>query len=79
MIPVITRGPGTGQDATVAEAVARHGDWSRHVACLAGPPAMVGAVADVLAAMGMPAEHIRHDPVTDLVADAGAEREGADS
>ncbi|MFE1308238.1 globin domain-containing protein [Streptomyces sp. NPDC058755] len=79
VIPVITRGPGTGQDATVAEAVARHGDWSRHVACLAGPPAMVGAVADVLAAMGMPAERIRHDPVTDLVADAGAEREGADS
>ncbi|MER6098000.1 globin domain-containing protein [Streptomyces sp. NPDC001728] len=64
VIPVIGQGRGAGQEATMAEAVARHGRWQRHVACLGGPPAMVGAVADVLAATGVPAERIRHDPVS---------------
>ncbi|MQY16158.1 Flavohemoprotein [Streptomyces sp. RB5] len=51
-----------GEHGTVADAVARHGDWSGHVACVSGPPPMVAAVTDVLAAMGVPPERIRHDP-----------------
>ncbi|WP_030410017.1 globin domain-containing protein [Streptomyces sp. NRRL S-1448] len=49
----------------LAEAVARDGQWSPHLAFVSGPPAMVGATVARLTAAGMPADHIRHDPVPD--------------
>ncbi|MGX1855370.1 globin domain-containing protein [Streptomyces sp. NPDC055299] len=49
----------------LAEAVARAGQWSRHLAFVSGPAAMVGATVARLTAAGMPADHIRHDPIPD--------------
>ncbi|TJZ59302.1 flavohemoprotein [Streptomyces piniterrae] len=46
----------------LAEAVARHGDWSGHLAYVSGPPAMVTAVLRRLAARNLPADRIRHSP-----------------
>ncbi|WP_406213822.1 globin domain-containing protein [Streptomyces decoyicus] len=47
----------------LAEAVARDGQWSHHLAFVSGPAAMVGATVARLTATGIPADHIRHDPV----------------
>ncbi|WP_051804627.1 globin domain-containing protein [Streptomyces griseus] len=47
----------------VADAVVRHGDWSGHLVRVSGPPAMVTATLDLLAEAGVPAAHVRHDPV----------------
>ncbi|MFF4403014.1 globin domain-containing protein [Streptomyces sp. NPDC001262] len=69
------------EEQTLAEAVARHGDWTRHLAFVSGPPAAVGAVATRLAALGLPAEHIRHDPLPGMPALTGRRAEaleGAD-
>ncbi|MFG2491071.1 globin domain-containing protein [Streptomyces caniferus] len=49
----------------LAEAVAREGRWSDHLAFVSGPAAMVGATVARLTAAGMPADHMRHDPVPD--------------
>nr|WP_310723001.1 globin domain-containing protein [Streptomyces sp. N2A] len=49
----------------LAEAVARDGPWSSHLAFVSGPAAMVGATVARLTTAGMPADHIRHDPVPD--------------
>ncbi|MGW2025815.1 globin domain-containing protein [Streptomyces decoyicus] len=49
----------------LAEAVARDGQWSHHVAFVSGPAAMVGATVARLTATGVPADHLRHDPVPD--------------
>lgn len=55
-------GPPAGY-GPLAEAVARDGQWSHHLAFVSGPPAMVGATVARLTATGIPADHIRHDPV----------------
>ncbi|MFD8542421.1 globin domain-containing protein [Streptomyces sp. NPDC059649] len=49
----------------LAEAVARHGRWSHHLAFVSGPAAMVGATVARLTAAGLPADQIRHDPAPD--------------
>ncbi|MFJ9469870.1 globin domain-containing protein [Streptomyces caniferus] len=49
----------------LAEAVAREGRWPDHLAFVSGPAAMVGATVARLTAAGMPADHMRHDPVPD--------------
>ncbi|MDR3082273.1 MAG: hypothetical protein LBV60_15340, partial [Streptomyces sp.] len=67
VIPVIDEGPGASAAGSVAEAVARHGDWSDHIAYVSGPPAMVTAVAWRLSGLGLPADRIRHDPVAGMV------------
>ncbi|WP_234383414.1 globin domain-containing protein [Streptomyces dysideae] len=67
VVPVIGEGPGAAEDGTVADAVARHGDWSRHHAYVSGPPAMVTAMVRRLTAMNLPADRIRHDPVDGTV------------
>ncbi|GHA92223.1 oxidoreductase [Streptomyces termitum] len=63
VVPVVDGRPGDPAAGSPAEAVARHGDWSGHVAYVSGPPAMVASVVERLAAAGTPAERLRHDPV----------------
>ncbi|TGB03248.1 flavohemoprotein [Streptomyces palmae] len=48
---------------SLADAVARHGDWSGHLAYLSGPPGMVAEVERRLAELRLPPEEIRRDPV----------------
>ncbi|MFF2775386.1 globin domain-containing protein [Streptomyces sp. NPDC058052] len=63
VVPVVGERAGGAEQGSVADAVARHGDWSRHLAYVSGPPAMVTATLDRLADAGVPAGRIRHDPV----------------
>ncbi|MEV8475599.1 globin domain-containing protein [Streptomyces sp. NPDC051173] len=63
VVPVIGEGPATDPYRPLAEAVARHGDWSGHLALVSGPPAMVRATVAGLVGARLPAEHIRHDPL----------------
>ncbi|MFJ9614215.1 globin domain-containing protein [Streptomyces noursei] len=56
-----------GEYGPLAEAVARDGQWSGHVAFVSGPAGMVGATVARLVAGGMLADRIRHDPVPDLM------------
>ncbi|GAA3506993.1 globin domain-containing protein [Streptomyces showdoensis] len=63
VVPVIGAGHGAPGEDSLADAVTRHGDWSRHVAYLSGPPAMVTAVAGALLETGVPAGRVLHDPV----------------
>ncbi|WP_171168259.1 globin domain-containing protein [Streptomyces sp. I05A-00742] len=63
VVPVIEDEPGPGAWESVADAVLRHGDWSRHTAFVAGPPALVRATATRLLAAGVPAARVRHDPL----------------
>ncbi|WP_367320423.1 globin domain-containing protein [Streptomyces sp. HUAS ZL42] len=64
VVPVLGAGTVAAEDGSVADAVARLGDWSRHlVAYVSGPPAMVSATVRRLTAMNLPADRIRHDPV----------------
>ncbi|MFJ4906292.1 globin domain-containing protein [Streptomyces sp. NPDC093249] len=66
VVPVIGEGPGAGGDRSVVEAVTRYGDWSGHLAYVSGPPAMVTATVRRLTAMNLPADHVRHDPVSGM-------------
>ena len=59
----------------LAEAVARDGQWSHHLAFVSGPAAMVGATVARLTATGIPADHIRHDPVPESTDPADRPRE----
>ncbi|MET9885583.1 globin domain-containing protein [Streptomyces sp. NPDC006430] len=74
VVPVIGAGPAAaeygsvGEYGSVDEAVAGGGDWSRHLAYVSGPPAMVRATVRRLAAMKVPADQVRHDPVTGTAA-----------
>ncbi|MFB7380394.1 globin domain-containing protein [Kitasatospora purpeofusca] len=47
----------------LAEAVGRAADWSEHRACVSGPAGLVDEVRTRLAAAGLPAARIHHDPV----------------
>jgi NAD(P)H-flavin reductase/hemoglobin-like flavoprotein len=47
-----------GQSGSLPEVAARHGDWSRHDAYLAGPTEMVTETAARLAAAGMPRDQV---------------------
>jgi NAD(P)H-flavin reductase/hemoglobin-like flavoprotein len=47
-----------GQTGSLPEVVARHGDWSRHDAYLAGPTEMVTETVARLAAAGMPHDQV---------------------
>ncbi|WP_246042553.1 globin domain-containing protein [Streptomyces globosus] len=62
VVPVL--GQADGGRHGLAEAVARGGDWSAHLAYVSGPPAAVSAAVRQLSALGVPADRIRHDPVT---------------
>ncbi|MEV7279457.1 globin domain-containing protein [Streptomyces sp. NPDC093111] len=65
VVPVI--GAGTGpEDDSLPDALTRHGDWSRHLAYVSGPPGMVDAVVRRLVETDLPAERVRHDPVGGL-------------
>ncbi|MFD8013171.1 globin domain-containing protein [Streptomyces sp. NPDC058955] len=63
VVPVVGEHAAGAEAGTVADAVVRHGDWSRHLAYVSGPPAMVTATLDRLADAGLPAGRARHDPV----------------
>ncbi|MFE7784833.1 globin domain-containing protein [Streptomyces nigrescens] len=65
VVTVLDEGAAAGAYGPVAEAVARHGDWSGHLAYVSGPPAMVGATVSRLTGAGLPADRIRHDPLLD--------------
>ncbi len=61
VVPVIGGGTRAAEGGVVADAVARHGDWSEHLAYVSGPPAMVTATVRQLTAMSVPADRIRHE------------------
>ncbi|MFE0703843.1 globin domain-containing protein [Streptomyces sp. NPDC058872] len=63
VVPVVGEGLGTDEETSIAAVVARHTDWSGHLAYVSGPPAMVAATVRRLTARGMPADRIRHDPI----------------
>ncbi|HUL24460.1 MAG TPA: globin domain-containing protein [Streptosporangiaceae bacterium] len=48
----------TGETGSLPEVVARHGDWSRHEAYLAGPTEMVQEAVTRLTSAGMAKDHI---------------------
>ncbi|MFF4217054.1 globin domain-containing protein [Streptomyces nondiastaticus] len=62
---VVGEGPGPGEFGALADVVAGHGDWSRRLAFVSGPPAMAAPLVARLAADGVPAGRIRHDPLPD--------------
>jgi NAD(P)H-flavin reductase len=62
VVPVISEGePGPYASGLVTDAVAAYGEWSQHEVFLAGPPPMLAATSDVLAQLGIAADHIHHD------------------
>ncbi|MFJ9661680.1 globin domain-containing protein [Streptomyces griseoflavus] len=65
VVRVTEDGSGPCEPGSVGAAVARHGDFTGHVTYVSGPPAMVTAVTRHLAALGLPADRVRHDPVPD--------------
>ncbi|GGX93497.1 globin domain-containing protein [Streptomyces hiroshimensis] len=65
---VVGEGPGPGEHHALAEVVAGHGGWSRHLAYVSGPPSMAGPLVARLTAgpsPALPAARIRHDPLPD--------------
>ncbi|CAM5467402.1 globin domain-containing protein [Streptomyces abikoensis] len=60
---VLGEGPGRGEYGALADVVAGHSDWSRHLAFVSGPPELAGPLVARLTAAGVPAGHIRHDPL----------------
>ncbi|WP_367129693.1 MULTISPECIES: globin domain-containing protein [Streptomyces] len=62
---VTGEGPGPGEYGALADVVAGHGDWSRHLAFVSGPPDMAGPLVARLTAEGVPAARVRHDPLPD--------------
>ncbi|MCS0600102.1 globin domain-containing protein [Streptomyces sp. LP11] len=65
VVPVLGEGPGGTADGSVADAVARHTDWSGHLAYVSGPPRMITATVRALTARHLPPDRVRHDPVAD--------------
>ncbi|MCA6095968.1 flavohemoprotein [Streptomyces sp. SCA3-4] len=66
VVPVLDEGSGPGAgNGTVADALARHGDWTGHRAYVSGPPGMVRVTVRRLRELGVSAAHIHHDPVPD--------------
>lgn len=65
VVRVTEDGSGRCEHGPVGAAVARHGDFTGHVAYVSGPPAMVTAVTRHLSVLGLPADRVRHDPVPD--------------
>ncbi|GHF59647.1 oxidoreductase [Streptomyces mashuensis] len=65
VVPVFSREPGPAGTpvGTVADALREQDDWSERLAYVSGPPRMVAATVARLTALGLPADHIRHDPV----------------
>ncbi|GAA0393861.1 globin domain-containing protein [Streptomyces luteireticuli] len=61
--PLVADEPEPRAWESLAGAVLRHGDWSGHTAYLGGPPALVATAAARLTAAGIPAGHVRHDPL----------------
>ncbi|MFB6888334.1 globin domain-containing protein [Kitasatospora sp. NPDC056327] len=62
-VPDDAAGGPAGVGGRLAEAVSRAGDWSEHLACVSGPAGLVDEVRARLAASGLPAARIHHDPV----------------
>ncbi|MGV9842885.1 globin domain-containing protein [Streptomyces fungicidicus] len=62
-VRVTEDGTGPSEHGPVPVALARHGDFTGHVAYVSGPPVMVTATVRHLAGRGLPADQIRHDPV----------------
>jgi NAD(P)H-flavin reductase len=50
------------ESGDLPDVVARHGPWTGYRAVVAGPREMVSAMLQVLPELGVPAEHIVHDP-----------------
>ncbi|ARZ68840.1 flavohemoprotein [Streptomyces albireticuli] len=65
VVPVLGTGPAADPYRPLADAVARRGDWSDHLAYVSGPPAMVAATVARLAGTHLPADRVRHDPLPD--------------
>ncbi|WP_354644151.1 globin domain-containing protein [Kitasatospora camelliae] len=63
LVPVLGHDPRPDGRRAMDEALDGR-DWSEHLACVSGPPGMVDAVRTRLLASGLPADRIRHDPVT---------------
>ncbi|MFF9838696.1 globin domain-containing protein [Streptomyces sp. NPDC013740] len=62
VVPVIGAGRGASEEGSVDAAVARYGDWSRHLAYVSGPPGMVAAVVRRLTKANLPPDRVRYDP-----------------
>ncbi|MFJ4517802.1 globin domain-containing protein [Streptomyces sp. NPDC088816] len=63
VVPVTGGTPGEGAYDHLARAVTRSRPSAAGRALLAGPPAMVQAVTAALTRAGLPAAHVRHDPL----------------
>ncbi|WP_149563369.1 globin domain-containing protein [Streptomyces cacaoi] len=63
VVPVSAGAPGEGRYDRLARAATRSGGPAPGRALLAGPPAMVRAVASALTRAGLPAERLCHDPL----------------
>ncbi|WP_078506876.1 globin domain-containing protein [Streptomyces viridochromogenes] len=50
------------------DAVRAYGPWNEYDAYLSGPPGMIRSGVDALREIGIPSERIRHDSVTELIA-----------
>ncbi|GED83660.1 globin domain-containing protein [Streptomyces sp. 6-11-2] len=63
VVPVTGGTPGEGVYERLARAVTRSRPAAGGHALLAGPPSMVQTVTAALTRAGLPAEHVRHDPL----------------
>ncbi|MEV7791226.1 globin domain-containing protein [Streptomyces sp. NPDC087512] len=63
VVPVAGGSPDEGAYDRLARAVARSGPVPGDRALIAGPPDMVRTVTAALAHAGLPAQHVRHDPL----------------
>jgi NAD(P)H-flavin reductase len=66
VVPVVSDDPAfTGEQGSLPEAVARRGTWTDHDVLLCGSPAMTRATVNRLSSLGVPAERVSYDAVTD--------------
>ena len=52
------------EHGTLADVVARSGDWSEHEVLVCGSPAMIRATVSRMLVAGTPLERIKYDPFT---------------
>ncbi|MGW2201027.1 globin domain-containing protein [Streptomyces sp. NPDC001774] len=64
--PWLSVRPVTEDQAQLPDAVRQYGPWTEYEAYLSGPPGMIRRGVDALRGVGIPAERIRHDLLTEL-------------
>ncbi|WP_245245338.1 globin domain-containing protein, partial [Streptomyces palmae] len=68
---VVDEGRSDGLPGRLPDALGGYGPWAGHDAYLAGPVGMIRSGVAALRGTGMPGHRIRHDPVEELVPNAG--------